>query len=395
MKRLAAITLLLALLLCACGKPAETPSPAPSPEVTSPMAPPIPESTPAPEATPDPAPAPGPDDIPDAQPETTEPPEQNEQPEVTPPQTPTPEATPAPEVEPEVTPEPTPDATPAPTLEPPVYPEVEGMLCFDGIYFEPRPAVDDSAVNRFADKLTALRDKYFADNNVYYAIVPDKSWYFRDRTDEYFDHQYICDSLSGKLEGFTAIDLSGTLSGSDYYSTDPHWKQENLSSTVSALADAMGFTYTASAYTANNAGTFIGTGLSGKDANGAAPDTLCYLTSDVINAAVVDNFQQQDFKKVYDLAKLGTNGYDVFLSGATPLTVIETPNAAEKRELIIFRDSFGSAIAPLMLESYSKVTLVDLRYMVSSLLPNYVSFNNADVLFLYCDELVNSSFLLK
>ena len=75
--------------------------------------------------------------------------------------------------------------------------------------------------------------------------------------------------------------------------------------------------------------------------------------------------------------------------------MIENPNAAEKRELVIFRDSFGSAIAPLMLESYSKVTLVDLRYMVSALLPNYVDFTNADVLFLYCDELANSSFLLK
>ena len=216
------------------------------------------------------------------------------------------------------TPTPTPDSNVSipvstPTPEAPVYPEVEGMLCFDGIYFEPRGEVDDAAVNRFADKLTTLKNKHFADNKVYYALIPDKSWYFRDRTDEYFDHQYIADSLSGKLEGFTAIDLSGTLTGSDFYATDPHWKQENLSATVSALAEAMGFTYTESDYTANSAGTFIGTGLSGKEASGVAPDTLYYLTSDVIDAAKVDNFQQQEFTKVYDLAKFGTNGYDVFL----------------------------------------------------------------------------------
>lgn len=375
MKRIAAITLLIALLLCACGKPSDTPAATPTPEAT----PSAPVSTPAPEETPE--------ATPEATPEVT--------PEPTPEQTPevTPEVTPEPT--PEVTPEPTPEVTPEPTPEAPVYPEVEGMICVDGIYFEPRPAVDDAALDRFADKLITLKNKHFADNKVYYALIPDKSWYFRDNTNEYFDHEYIADSLSGKLEGFTAIDLSGTLSGSDFYATDPHWKQENLSATVSALAEAMGFTYTEADYTTKSAGTFIGTGLSGKDHSGVAPETLYYLTSDVIDAAKVDNFQQQDFTKVYDLAKFSGNGYDVFLSGATPLTVIENPNAASRRELVIFRDSYGSSIAPLMLESYSKVTLVDLRYMVSALLPNYVSFKNADVLFLYCDELVNSSFLLK
>jgi len=375
MKRIAAITLLIALLLCACGKPSDTPVPTPTPEAT----PSAPVSTPAPEATPELSPEPTPDAAPEVTPE------------------PPPEAStePAPEATPEVTPEHTPEPTPEPTPEAPVYPAVEGMICVDGIYFEPRPAVDDAAVERFADKLATLKNKHFADNKVYYALIPDKSWYFRDKTDEYFDHQHIADSLSGKLEGFTAIDLSGTLSGTDFYATDPHWKQENLSDTVSALADAMGFTYTESDYTAKSAGTFIGTGLSGKDHSGVAHETMHYLTSDVIDAAKVDNFQQQDFTKVYDLSKFADNGYDIFLSGATPLTVIENPNAPARRELVIFRDSYGSSIAPLMLESYSKVTLVDLRYMVSALLPNYVSFKNADVLFLYCDELVNSSFLLK
>lgn len=367
MKRLAAITLLLSLLLCACGKPADTPAPTPEATPDAPVSTPVPTPEQTPEATPEPTP----------------------EPEIVP----TPEASVEPA--PEATPEPTPEATPETTPEAPVYPEIEGTLCVDGIYFEPRPAVDDAALNRFADKLTTLKDKYFADNKVYYALIPDKSWYFRDKTEKYFDHEYIVDSLSGKLEGFTAIDLSGTLSGTDFYATDPHWKQENLSDTVSALAEAMGFTYTESDYTARSAGSFIGTGLSGKDHTGVAPETLYYLTSDVIDAAKVDNFQQQDFRQVYDLAKFGTNGYDIFLSGATPLTVIENPNAASKRELVIFRDSYGSSIAPLMLESYSKVTLVDLRYMVSALLPNYVNFKNADVLFLYCDELVNSSFLLK
>lgn len=364
MKRIAAATLLLSLLLCACSpKDAPAVTPAPSDSIVTPT----PEATP--EITPEAAP------------------------EVTPVPAPTPEA--APEVTPEVTPEATPIPTPVPTPEPPAGPVVDEsvLLGFDGMYFEPRPAVDEASITRLAEKMTSLRDSYFAGSKVYYAIIPDKSWYFRDRTDKYFDHEAICEGLAARLEGFTAIDLEDSLSGSDYYVTDPHWRQEKLSPAVSALAQAMGFTYTESAYSPASAGSFVGT--YGKKAEGFLPEELIYLTSDTIGAARVDNFQQPDFRKVYDEAKFAGNGYDFFLSGATPLTVIENPNAAEKRELVIFRDSFGSSIAPLMLESYSKVTLVDLRYMVSALLPTHVRFEGADVLFLYCDELANSSFLLK
>ena len=96
------------------------------------------------------------------------------------------------------------------------------------------------------------------------------------------------------------------------------------------------------------------------------------------------------------MARLDTDiAYDLFLSGATPLTVIENPNAAAKRELVIFRDSYASSLAPLLIENYSKITMVDLRYMHSSLLPEYVDFTDADVLFLYSDRLANDSLLLK
>lgn len=85
----------------------------------------------------------------------------------------------------------------------------------------------------------------------------------------------------------------------------------------------------------------------------------------------------------------------MFLSGATPLTVITNPKAAEERELVIFRDSYGSSIAPLMIEAYSKITLVDLRYMSSDLLGDYVDFTDAEVLFLMSDKIVNNSIMLK
>ena len=87
--------------------------------------------------------------------------------------------------------------------------------------------------------------------------------------------------------------------------------------------------------------------------------------------------------------------YDVYLSGAKALLTIENPNAGTGRELVIFRDSFGSSIAPLLLTDYAKVTLVDIRYVQPELLEQYLDFHGQDVLFLYSTLVLNSSAALK
>lgn len=81
------------------------------------------------------------------------------------------------------------------------------------------------------------------------------------------------------------------------------------------------------------------------------------------------------------------------MSGAVPLISIENPNAKTEKELLIFRDSFGSSIAPLLVENYKKITLIDLRYISSELLDNYIEFNNQDVLFLYSVLILNQNVL--
>ncbi|MBO5049704.1 MAG: hypothetical protein J6C41_04680, partial [Oscillospiraceae bacterium] len=62
---------------------------------------------------------------------------------------------------------------------------------------------------------------------------------------------------------------------------------------------------------------------------------------------------------------------------------IKNPNATTGKSLIVFRDSFGSSISPLLVESYATVTLVDLRYASSEDLGRYLTFRGDDVLFLF------------
>ena len=77
------------------------------------------------------------------------------------------------------------------------------------------------------------------------------------------------------------------------------------------------------------------------------------------------------------------------------LLTIENPNADTDRELVIFRDSFGSSLAPLLVPGYAKVTLADIRYLLSSQMGKYLTFTDQDVLFLYSAPVLNNSETLK
>ena len=83
------------------------------------------------------------------------------------------------------------------------------------------------------------------------------------------------------------------------------------------------------------------------------------------------------------------------MSGSRSLLTVENPQATTDRELILFRDSFGSAIAPLLVQGYAKITLVDIRYIQIDVLDRFLTFEGQDVLFLYSTLVLNNSSTIK
>ena len=79
-----------------------------------------------------------------------------------------------------------------------------------------------------------------------------------------------------------------------------------------------------------------------------------------------------------------------------PILEIENKYSKNNNELYIFRDSFGSSIAPLLASEYSKITLIDLRYVSSTLLEKYLNpKENSDVLFMYNTLILNDSSIIS
>ena len=103
------------------------------------------------------------------------------------------------------------------------------------------------------------------------------------------------------------------------------------------------------------------------------------------------DYETGETRGIYDFEKLeGKDGYEFFLSGTKALLRVDNPNATTEDELIIFRDSFGSSISPLLVEGYKSVYLVDIRYVVPDLLNRLIDFENKDVLYLYSALVLNS-----
>ena len=128
------------------------------------------------------------------------------------------------------------------------------------------------------------------------------------------------------------------------------------------------------------------------------PDTIKYLTNNTIDNCIVTYYDtgMPEVREIYNMDKAySKDPYEMFLSGVAPLITIENPNAKTDKELVMFRDSFGSSLAPLLAEGYSKITVVDIRYMQSSFVGSFVDFENCDVLFIYSTALLNNSTAMK
>lgn len=255
-------------------------------------------------------------------------------------------------------------------------------------------------VTRAAKELAALQEELLSDADVYYALVPDKSYFLPEDKYPVADDAWVLAQMQEHLTEATYIDLYPHLSISDYYRTDLHWKQEEILDVADVILEAMqesneqleGDMYQIERITDR----FYG-GYAGASAYEVAPDTLWAAKNDVTENATVYDYESKKTVSVYAPEKLeGTDPYDYYLWGARALLTIENPECEDGKKLLLFRDSFGSSMAPLLIEGYEEITLVDLRYISADYLKEMIDVTEyEDVLFLYSQRVLRHSDSMK
>lgn len=291
------------------------------------------------------------------------------------------------------------------TLKSLFHTQVLGMKDNNGIYLTKGIAVkqeyplNETSLDVAIRKFDAIHEKFLGESRCFFALVPDKGYYLAEPSGHLaMDYEALYAKLEAGLPWASQIDLRQALTAGDYYRTDTHWRQECLIPAATAICDALGVTAPKGEDYSRiqSERPFYGV-YYGQAALPMEPDALTWLESETLRRCAVYDYETGKTGAVYDTAKLteSRDPYDVFLSGARALLTIENPNAKTDRELIVFRDSFGSSMVPLLLEDYAKVTLVDIRYVSSAKLDSFLDFHGQDVLFLYSTLVLNNSASLK
>lgn len=240
------------------------------------------------------------------------------------------------------------------------------------------------SLDNIVNKVNTIVEK-FNINDYEFIAIPLKNHYAGlDNVSEEIDEY-----LGVRMDNYHS--LKDLLSLSDYYHTDIHLKQDKIGSVVSKILELCDVEEKDIEYSFNTYDKFYGS-LYAKMAISMRPDTITYLTNDLLNSIKVYSVEDKDLLDVYNVSELESlDPYSIYLNGPKAYLKIVNKNV-EDRKLIIFRDSYTSSIAPLLVPYFSEIELIDLRYYGSDLLNID---GNSKVLFIYGSEVLNNSFSIK
>ena len=281
--------------------------------------------------------------------------------------------------------------------EPKTIVEESFYIANEAIY-EKTGEINVNGIKSNLEKINNVFENNLKNMNVYFTIIPDKTYYLENQLDTEFKEieNNVQEILNPNIEFF---DISNKLSLEDYYRTDMHWKQESLGEVIETIRNELNLKSKDINYEEKTLGEFYGTYYKEIESN-VLPDELIYLTNNNIENCNVYIEETKTNEKVYNLEKYEESGnkYDIFLSGASAIEIITNEAADTDKKLIMFRDSFGSSLAPLLINDYKEIVLIDLRYVNYSILENYIDFSNydnQDVLFIYSSRVINRSGIFR
>lgn len=270
-----------------------------------------------------------------------------------------------------------------------------GYYYKDGYLAVQELTMDEEALQKKLDVLNWVYNTHIAPagGKCYVSVVPDKGYYLSQMYGyPSLDYEAMFDRIEGGLSFAETIGITDTLELSDFYYTDTHWRQEALLPTAQKIAQSMGVAGPkAEDFTAVKVEKpFYGVYYA-QAALPVQPDEMYVLRSDLLDSLKI-SVEMSYEADVYDLSQLDSDDqYNIFLSGAKKgYVTIENPNATTDKKLVVFRDSFGSSIAPLLVQDYASVTLIDLR-VFSRMSLGMVDFADADVLFLLSTLAMNNA----
>ncbi|MFI3167577.1 MAG: DHHW family protein [Bacillota bacterium] len=243
-----------------------------------------------------------------------------------------------------------------------------------------------ASINSFIAKLEGVE--------VNFALAPSSNLVNGDklpdnRPDD--DIQGVLDYINGQVNG-NITNLSGTLSEINkvqqlYFKTDHHWNTYGAYYAYAEIMKSMGETpipitqYQKVVLSEEFKGTMFSQGgffnMAGEEfallenINKSELIVNYILTGGETNTLYSDKYLTEKDK------------YSYFLDGNHPIITVENQNAPIDKHIVIVKDSYANIMVPFLADSYSKITIIDLRFYAGSV-SEYVEAEGVDdVIILY------------
>ena len=271
--------------------------------------------------------------------------------------------------------------------------EVNGVYISDGRYFEVAEDIDYDAVDRTVEALNSFSDKCGGKLSV--MLVPTSAQIYADRLPSYSKDQeqrkminYVYENLDediGKINVFDS--LMRERDGYIYYRTDHHWTTYGAYVAYTVCMNRFGYDpVTLDKINVEHAShSFYGSYYSKVLSEEAEPDTVDFYTSGGAEVKSVkitraDGTTEERDSVIFREYLEKKDKYLCFLGENVPL--IEITSDAGGGSILIIKDSYANCFVPFLTKHFSKVTVVDLRYMMD--LSDYCDPAEADrILLLY------------
>ena len=194
------------------------------------------------------------------------------------------------------------------------------------------------------------------------------------------NQKILIESAYARLSGnLSTIDVYSPLYSSRdeyiYYKTDHHWT--SLGAYLAYSAASKSLEYESIPYNSfdirHASHDFLGTLYSKVIYDDMGPDTIDYYYytgegSVNVTEVVVDNGREQkSYDSMYFEEYLTQKDqYSSFLGSNQPVVTVKTDSPSGKK-LLVIKDSYAHSLVPFLSNHYSEITMVDLRYINTSL----------------------------
>ena len=227
-----------------------------------------------------------------------------------------------------------------------------------------------------------------------FALVPNSSCIYSEYLPEGLvlpeQTEQISAFYSGLEKGIAAIDAASALikakgENEVFYRTDHHWTTRGAYSVFLEIADKLELDVKNKNYDFYTVSDdFEGT-LKAKSTFTASLDTVevCVPKKSKGNYYIEISGNTKKYSSCFFEKKLEEkNKYEVFLGGNYAKLTIHT-SLLQGRKLVVIKDSFANCLIPMLTPYFSKIVVIDPRYMTESIKKVMQEDDFTDVLFLY------------